>query len=194
MVAAARDTPARRIRILPAVRRVVGIGLEQAARPLGLVARKVEHALGRRPFRMVAHRIGLAATAPEDCVLGCWRCLAPGIGSTLLAASGRFPLGLGRQAGAPPGAEGHRTLPGAFGRGVARKAGLGREAAVRDADTCVSVVHLDERPVIAARAAPQAVGVRSLDVIGRSSPARTSRLAVTSSVLRKAANWALVTS
>ncbi len=51
-----------------------------------------------------------------------------------------------------------------FGRGVARKAGLGREPAGRDANTCVSVVHLDERPVIAAAATPQASCVRSLNV------------------------------
>ena len=104
MIAAARDARARDIRILPAVRRVVGIGPEQAAGPFGLVARKIEHALGRRAFRMVADRIGLATTATEDCMLGRGRCFAPGIGAALLATGGRFPLGFIRgDPMSPPG-------------------------------------------------------------------------------------------
>ncbi len=60
VVAATGYAPARGVRVLPAVVGVVGIRLDQAAGPLGLVSRKVEYALGRRPLRMAAHGIGLA--------------------------------------------------------------------------------------------------------------------------------------
>ncbi len=72
MVTAARDAFARGLTIFPAVLSVVGVGLEQTARPLGLVAREVEHALGRRSFWMTTHRIGLAAPASENSVLRGW--------------------------------------------------------------------------------------------------------------------------
>ena len=88
----------------------------------------------------------------------------PRIGTALLAASSRFPLGLGRQAGAAPRAEGHGTLPGALGYGVVSKPRLGREAAIHNPNACIRIVHLDERPIIAA-AAPQAICVRSLNVV-----------------------------
>ena len=41
---------------------------------------------------------------------------------------------------------------------------LGREAAIHNPNACIRIVHLDERPIIAA-AAPQAICVRSLNVV-----------------------------
>ena len=42
---------------------------------------------------------------------------------------------------------------------------LGREVAIHNANACIRIVHLDERPVIAVAATPQAIYVRSLNVI-----------------------------
>ena len=66
MVTATRDAFARNLTIFPAVLRVVGVGLEQTARPLGLVVREAEHALGSRSLWMTTHWIGLAAPASKD--------------------------------------------------------------------------------------------------------------------------------
>ena len=41
---------------------------------------------------------------------------------------------------------------------------LGREEAIRNADAGIRIIHLDERPIIAA-AAPRAICVRSLNII-----------------------------
>ena len=46
------------------------------------------------------------------------------------------------------------------------EAELGREAAIRDANASVRVVHLDERSILVADTTPQAIGVRPLNVIG----------------------------
>ena len=50
MVTAASDAFAKCRRVLSTVFCIIGIGLEQAARPLSLVARKVEYTFGRCPF------------------------------------------------------------------------------------------------------------------------------------------------